>query len=1129
MMVMHLARGSGVPQFEMWRLDLLDRQADSIYRLPPFTIQDDPAIFHGGLHVESLMNGHADPKGPIKILILPVIEGAQTYSDPDLVKYTNYLGRTLTPHVHDYYVENSFGILTDISVNVFGNDVTPVAGPIKLPRQHIVDYFWPIYDPAKLILTRASIPAGSQIVLDGRESLQVKVQPDGSATTDTLDIPFAALAFDRSENFFPVEVQFHAGDQLVLDVTAPAGSKKTLTLKFTAKTVNLMDDASLAGELTDIASYLDGIIQAAETAAGLTSRMFAKPMVERVLVPKRNFGRLVITVSGAATSGAKLAVNSATGTVSGNDPIGLTSALTGTMDPSAPGDLQTYLRLMFALAESRKKFDDSNRRVEDVTVDFAAATRTVTSTIPVGNSVGGPTVSISLAGSSGLADLFTNSSTVPNSQTTLNNSQAMRDSGALFQDAWVGAVRRIQAAGQDPKAVLAGWQVAMVVPLETPVITAGDPESVQPWEKWNITPLFRPHDAFGNPFNFRGLESMTTVKDPADDSIQLQAVWTIDFFPNGKPDVAMVCHELGHGIGFRDLYQQTGYREDLAYLGDWAMMSRHTNLPHHCGYHKQQAGWITDDRVITIAPTQADQTTNTEVLLVPVELWDANYPADARAAFGVAGNIPVVQLVRLDLGGDGGVYDLIEARQKGRLFSQKLPSPPPPPGILITNAIEPWDDQRYSFNEAYRRETQLLNPDNILTAAGDSFDLASAPALPAAGITVAVLDTKVVRDATVFHVKVTRKNTAFIDLYFSNADPYYKNPDLYVDWAGDNPNRKPEDHRTYPLGQPTDQGEAIRVPNSGTELHWLVARVRNRGQVAAEQVRLDFKMCTPPGGGDRSGNFQPMGSITIPEVTGGDMPVDGVYEWDVPAGLTKHSCLAVVIGDYKIPRDSDGKALASADVWPANDHAQKNVDQFIPLQSSPYEPVEFDYSVHNDARWPEYAYLEPDGLPYGMKLTVTPRGQTVPAKSTVIFRCKLELDDTILDAGCHSDRQFRIVTWRREPESTTRWGGVQYKVLPRKRCAVTIDGWWGSDNIVHLSGKVAPDPKGGVLRLRLAFSGADAFWVVVPLAAGGAYSWQGPSAGDGIRMNAVAYFEGNLLYGPAESPLLERTPPPPIK
>src|SRR5262249_6273419 len=255
--------------------------------------------------------------------------------------------------------------------------------------------------------------------------------------------------------------------------------------------------------------------------------------------------------------------------------------------------------------------------------------------------------------------------------------------------------------------------------------------------------------------------------------------------------------ELGHGIGFRDLYFQTGYREELAYLDDWAIMANHGKRPHHAGYHKQQAEWITPDRVVVIPPAQPDQPTTTELLMVPVELWDDNYPADARSAFGVGADMPVVQLVQLDLGGDGAVYDLIEARQKGAHFSQSLPTTP---GILITNAIQPYDDQRYAFNGNYRRELQLLNPDSILANPGDTFDLAKAAGLPAAGIKVTVVDRKLVRAANVFRLKIVRTNTNFIDLYFSSADPYYKNPDLFVDWAGDNPSQKPEDHDIYPLG-----------------------------------------------------------------------------------------------------------------------------------------------------------------------------------------------------------------------------------------------------------------------------------------------------------------------------------------
>ena len=98
---------------------------------------DDSAIFHGGLQIESLMSGAANPKGPIKLLLLPVIEGAQIYSNPDLSKYTAYLGRTLTPHVHDYYAENSFGLLTDISVSVLGRTFPPLSRGLSSFRERI--------------------------------------------------------------------------------------------------------------------------------------------------------------------------------------------------------------------------------------------------------------------------------------------------------------------------------------------------------------------------------------------------------------------------------------------------------------------------------------------------------------------------------------------------------------------------------------------------------------------------------------------------------------------------------------------------------------------------------------------------------------------------------------------------------------------------------------------------------------------------------------------------------------------------------------------------------------------------------------------------------------------------------
>ena len=1087
MLVRDLAR----QEWTLLHLDVASALDKAINAFLPPILEAESATFYG-VHIESLLGGHAPTKGPIKALLFPIIEKSQIFSSGDISNWAEYLDRTMVPAVLDYYTENSFGQLHDVTFQTFGRDVGPKAGPIQLPRHYLSDYYWDKWDPAKLILTRTNVPAGAEIVLDGREFMTIGVQPDGGLPAETVDVGFAALAFVQDHDLFPVQVRFDAADTLALEVTTPAGSSATLNLKFTAKTIDI-DRTNVAAKLHELETYLDGILLAAETAAKLpkqpmTKRLFGTPVAHRIAKSGLDFGRLAVTVGGAATLGPQLAVRSAIASVAGTDPLGMNSALVGTIAATSAPELQAYINLMLDLSREAKGFDESTRRLDDASVSFDGGT--LTTKIPISVVVGGPAASLSLKPGDffGLNDLFTTSAASPNSATTFNNSQAMRDADALFTDVFTAATQRLLDAGRDPKQELAGWHVAMLIPVDEPVNDPADSTSVQPWENWAVTPLFKP-------ITFRGVETFGTVSYRKDKSVQLKSVWTLDFFTtgnldvlkNGRPDVALICHELGHGVGFRDLYWQTGYREDLAYLDKWAIMSSHPNKPHHSGYHKFQADWITADRMTVIPPTEPSQTTNTEVLLVPVELWDSSYPADARAAFGTGPDMPVVQLVRLDLGGDGAVYDLIEARQKGAHFSQNLPAGAP--GILITNAIEPWDDQRYAFNGNYRRELQLLNPANILSNPGDSFDLAKAAGLSAKGIVVTVVDRKLVRDANIFRIKVTRTNTDFIDLYFSNADPYYQNTDLWVDWAGDNPSKDPKDHDEYPLGKPRDQGETIHVPHAGTELHWVVARLRNRGHVHAENVRLNFKIFLPPGGGDRNGNFQSIGTTTIADMPGDDVPVSSPLAWQVPAGFHGHTCLAVEIKDYKIPKDSDGAALASDDVWVANNHAQKNVDEFVPLQASPYEVTEFDYGVHNDAPRPEYAYLEPDGLPYGMKLTVTPPLQLVPPKSTVLFHCKLELDDKIIDAGCRSDRQFRLVTWRRDPESTTKWGGVQYKVRPRKRCAVSITGFW-TDGI-QITGSVSPNPGGGVLRLRLAFDGIDAVWVPLSLATGGTYVWKG--------------------------------------
>jgi hypothetical protein len=309
----------------------------------------------------------------------------------------------------------------------------------------------------------------------------------------------------------------------------------------------------------------------------------------------------------------------------------------------------------------------------------------------------------------------------------------------------------------------------------------------------------------------------------------------------------------------------------------------------------------------------------------------------------------------------------------------------------------------------------------------------------------------------------------------------------------------------------------------------LVGRLRNRGQVKALDVKVNFFMCDPPGAGDRGKNFKLIGSVTEPEIPGGDNPKNVLLRWDVPSGSSGHSCLVVEVEDYRIPEDSTGAALGSDDVWRVNNHCQKNVDKYEALSASPFAPIDFDFSVHNDGVDVETAYLEPDGLPDGMRLTVTPPRRSISAGATVMFHCKLELDEEVIRTGCENDQRFRIVAWRQEGESAVRWGGVEYEVRPREKTETTIMGGWGYGNDVEVNGAVTPDPGGGTVRLRLDFQNQQPEWLSLQVAPGGAFGWTGYSPPHSFTLGAVAWFDGNRSFGSSRSNDLHLTPPPPVR
>ena len=135
-------------------------------------------------------------------------------------------------------------------------------------------------------------------------------------------------------------------------------------------------------------------------------------------------------------------------------------------------------------------------------------------------------------------------------------------------------------------------------------------------------------------------------------------------------------------------------------------------------------------------------------------------------------------------------------------------------------------------------------------------------------------------------------------------------------------------------------------------------------------------------------------------------------------------CIRAEVTDWELPQN--GTELGGDDLMLSNNWAQKNVFEFVPTPGSPYEEISFVYSVKNGGLERETAFVEPEGLPYGCTLTVSPHRRVIGPRETALFNCKLKLDEKIIDTGCHNDKSFMLVTWRETDHADERWGGCKY-------------------------------------------------------------------------------------------------------
>lgn len=340
----------------------------------------------------------------------------------------------------------------------------------------------------------------------------------------------------------------------------------------------------------------------------------------------------------------------------------------------------------------------------------------------------------------------------------------------------------------------------------------------------------------------------------------------------------------------------------------------------------------------------------------------------------------------------------------------------------------------------------------------------------------------------------------------------------------------PANTRTYPVGTPTDQGETVRFPGSGTEKHFVVARVHNAGNARAEEVKVRWFVCDPPGVGD-DGRWVNRGTQTIPEVGPGDNEITP-FEWQVDAFTNVHQCMRMEIIDWTIPDEidpatGDTVALASDDVKLQNNNAQQNVFDFEALTGSPYPLIHFPMQVHNDRTRTEVAALVPKGLPYGSKLTISPQEWAIPTGEARVFNCTLQLDEDIIRPGCDNDSGFLLTAWRRGGEADEIWGSCFYHIRPRFKTGIElVRGTWFHGRVVfHGLLRALTDapldlsedmPLFARIRMLIDGPGGPVHWRTVQVQTDGSFALD-TQIDEGKSMIAQAWFDRNDRLGSSVS------------
>jgi M6 family metalloprotease-like protein len=503
----------------------------------------------------------------------------------------------------------------------------------------------------------------------------------------------------------------------------------------------------------------------------------------------------------------------------------------------------------------------------------------------------------------------------------------------------------------------------------------------------------------------------------------------------GTSDWTTWAHELGHNLGFEDLYTQSWHLNldpNFDEANDWDIMDRNSSASHASGWHKlRKEGWIPQDAIADVDPPPAGVTETHLFTLVPLEYEFQDYS-------GVGdGTYPERQLVRLRLSDEHWV--LIENRQPGEMFSQSLPndadgdcsaapSGSERGGLLVTDTCNPDGE----FFCGARPRVVVLNPDgNPSAVCTNARGIGPEESLDLATTTPEAYDGIVVRDLgsvagpagspEARRVEIEWGPGDFVELEIRpwDAPDFYGTHDIWVDWPGNG-------EEDYPGDPPLGSGDSAHV----NSLNYLYARVHNRGTVDAVAVEVEMAVNTPGGVGD-TGDFVPLADTVTHDIPAGSH-ADFAFEWEPTSG--DHTCVRARIL-------SDQSPLGDVDFL--NNEAQENIWCFTPSSASPYAPFDFTFRVNSVFDVPVNVLLQATGLRRGVDLLLERVQLHLRPDETASVKGRFFVNDVMIPPSLLAEERFsqlQLHALLETPDSYLPFGGATIELRPGFRSTLHFDG-----------------------------------------------------------------------------------------